>query len=47
MQLIVDARVEVDGNAEVCDLSNAFARRFVENAALLATAKTGQKVENL
>jgi hypothetical protein len=47
MQLIVDAQVEVDGNAEACDLSNAFARRFVENAALLAIAKTGQKVENL
>jgi hypothetical protein len=47
LQLIVHARLEVDGSVEDLDLSSTFARRFVENAALLACTRSGQKVENL
>jgi hypothetical protein len=47
MLLIAGARVEIDGNIEECDLSKTFTRRIFENAALLVTAKSGQKVENL
>jgi len=47
LHVIAEARVEIDGSAEACDLSSTFARRFLENAALLAAASSGQKVENL
>ena len=44
LRVITEARVQVDGSAEACDLSNAFARRFLENAALLVAASSGQKL---
>jgi hypothetical protein len=47
MQLIIRARAEINGNVEECDLSKTFARRLLENAALLAIAKSGQRVETL
>jgi hypothetical protein len=47
MQIITGAQVEIDGNSEECDLSSNFVRRFLENAALLAVARTAEKIENL
>jgi hypothetical protein len=47
VHVVAGARVEIDGNIEECDLTSTFARRLLENAALLATANSGQKVENL
>jgi hypothetical protein len=47
MQLVAETRLEINGSVEECDLRNIFARRFLENAALLAIARSGHKVENL
>jgi hypothetical protein len=47
LHLITAAKVEVDGSSEECDMSSNFVRRFLENAALLAVARTAEKVENL
>jgi hypothetical protein len=47
MQLVSSARLMLDGSTEECDLSAKFTRRFLENAALLAAARNGQRAENL
>jgi hypothetical protein len=47
MHLVTTARIEIDGTSAESDLTSKFARRLLENAALLAAAGTGQKVENL
>jgi hypothetical protein len=47
MHLITEARVEVDGDVQACDLSSTFARRFLENAALLGSAKRAEDRKSL
>jgi hypothetical protein len=47
MHLASATRLVVNRSPQECDLSAKFARRFLENAALLAAVKNGQKAENL